>query len=112
MLPILYILHRCNTLQSLGGEFSTPCPGEVGLCALTCLMQTGGQGTQSLRKLLPDLGCSATKQGPSSSSSSFFPPLTLSPSQPVEQQELGMEQHGDATTGVKTQHSASPGPSC
>lgn len=38
-------------------------------------------------------------------------PLTLSPSQPAEQQELGMEQHGDATTGVKPQHSASPGPS-
>lgn len=110
MLPILYILQHCNTLQSLGGNFPHHALARWG-CALTCL-QTGGQGAQSLCKLLPDLGCSAVKQDPSSSSSSFSPlPLTLSPSRPAEQQELGMEQHGDATTGVKPQHSVSPGPS-
>lgn len=70
MLPILYILQRCNTLQSLGGNFPHRALARWG-CALTCV-QMGGQGAQSLCKLLPDLGCSAVKQDPSSSS--FSPP--------------------------------------
>lgn len=61
MLSILYILHHCNMLQSLGGNLPHRVLVRWGR-ALTCLLQMRWYGTHNLRELLGVLGCSAKQQ--------------------------------------------------
>lgn len=61
MLSIFYILHHCNGLQRLGGNFPHHTLVRWG-CALTCLLQTIWYIMYSLHERLRALGCSAKQQ--------------------------------------------------
>lgn len=92
MLSILYILHHCNMLQSLGGNFPHRAVVRWG-CALTCLLQMRWHSTHNLCDLLRVPGCSIKQQGGSSSRAALFLlPITCSAS--------GQGQQGIAVAAV------------
>ena len=75
MLSILYILHHCNTLQSLGGNLPNRALVRCG-CARTCLLQ---RRQHRLWELLGGPGCSAKQQdGSSRGAAPFLTPIPIS----------------------------------